>query len=93
MYIVKRPFRDVNGMVPAGSVVEPAGLKRFKRHMLEGHIVEVNEQNFDRYADFFKKRYGVTIPPLVPAKESAVVSTKAAPAKVSVSVPAKATTK
>ena len=67
MFVVKRPFRDAEGMVPAGSIVEPAGIKRFKHRVLEGHIVEVNEQNFERYADFFKQRYGVDLPPIKPA--------------------------
>ena len=64
MFVVKRAFRDASGMVPAGSIVEPAGIKRFKHRLLEGHIVEVNEHNFDKYADFFKQRYGVDLPPL-----------------------------
>lgn len=61
MFVVKRTFRDASGMIPAGSIVEPAGIKRFKHRLLEGHIVEVNEQNFDKYADFFKQRYGVDL--------------------------------
>lgn len=64
MFVVKRAFRDASGMVPAGSIVEPAGIKRFKHRLLEGHIVEVNEHNFDKYADFFKQRYSVDLPPL-----------------------------
>lgn len=68
MFVVKRPFRDAAGMVTAGSVVEPAGIKRFKHRVLEGHIVEVTEHNFDRYADFFKRRYGVDLPPIKPAE-------------------------
>ena len=62
MFVVKRTFRDASGMIPAGSVVEPAGIKRFKHRLLEGHIVEVNEQNFDKYADFFKQRCGIDLP-------------------------------
>ena len=62
MFVVKRAFRDASGMVPAGSIVEPAGVKRFKHRLLEGHIVEVNEHNFDKYADFFKQRYGIDLP-------------------------------
>ena len=64
MFVVKRAFRDASGMVPAGSIVEPAGIKRFRHRLLEGHIVEVNEQNFDKYADFFKQRYGIDLPSL-----------------------------
>ena len=62
MFVVKRTFRDASGMIPAGSIVEPAGIKRFKHRLLEGHIVEVNEQNFDKYADFFRQRYGIDLP-------------------------------
>ena len=62
MFVVKRTFRDASGMIPAGSIVEPAGIKRFKHRLLEGHIVEVNEQNFDKYVDFFKQRYGIDLP-------------------------------
>lgn len=64
MFVVKRAFRDASGMVPAGSIVEPAGIKRFRHRLLEGHIVEVNEHNFDKYADFFKQRYGIDLPSL-----------------------------
>ena len=62
MFVVKRTFRDASGMIPAGSIVEPAGIKRFRHRLLEGHIVEVNEHNFDKYADFFKQRYGIDLP-------------------------------
>lgn len=61
MFVVKRAFRDASGMITAGSIVEPVGIKRFKHRLLEGHIVEVNEQNFDKYADFFKQRYGIDL--------------------------------
>ena len=64
MFVVKRAFRDASGMIPAGSIVEPAGIKRFRHRLLEGHIVEVNEHNFDKYADFFKQRYGIDLPSL-----------------------------
>ncbi len=68
MFVVKRTFRDASGMIPAGSIVEPAGIKRFKHRLLEGHIVEVNEQNFDKYADFFKQRYGIDLPMIEQSK-------------------------
>lgn len=64
MFVVKRAFRDASGMIPAGSIIEPAGIKRFRHRLLEGHIVEVNEHNFDKYADFFKQRYGIDLPSL-----------------------------
>lgn len=80
MYIVKRPFRDAAGMVSAGSTTEPADIKRFKHRLLEGHIVEVNEQNFDQYKSFFSQRYGIEIS--MPTKVKAEpAKTKAEPAK------------
>ena len=80
MFVVKRTFRDASGMIPAGSIIEPAGIKRFKHRLLEGHIVEVNEQNFDKYADFFKQRYGIDLPSLEQpvAEQNATEQPKAA---------------
>lgn len=66
MYVVRRPFRDATGMKPAGSIVEPAGVKRFERRLSDGHIVEVTEHNFDKYAEFFKQRFGITLAPIKP---------------------------
>lgn len=88
MFVVKRAFRDASGMVPAGSIVEPAGIKRFRHRLLEGHIVEVNEHNFDKYADFFKQRYGIDLPPL---KQPVAEQKMAAQPKVATPVAAKPT--
>lgn len=96
MYIVKRPFRDASGMVSAGSVVEPADIKRFKHRLLEGHIVEVNEHNFEQYKYFFKERYGVEIsmPSAKPAKTAEPVKPTVAKAAETVKpTVAKASTK
>nr|DAL21298.1 MAG TPA_asm: methyltransferase [Caudoviricetes sp.] len=88
MFVVKRAFRDASGMVPAGSIVEPAGIKRFRHRLLEGHIVEVNEHNFDKYTDFFKQRYGIDLPPL---KQPVAEQKMAAQPKVATPVAAKPT--
>lgn len=85
MFVVKRAFRDTFGMIPAGSVVEPAGIKRFKHRLSEGHIVEVNEQNFDQYAWFFKQRYGISIQ-LPNTEDKEQVSTKAETSNTPVAV-------
>jgi len=61
-YICKRAFRDTHGPVPAGSIVDPAGLKRFKYRLQEQHIVEITEQNYERYAKYFSIKYAVDIP-------------------------------
>lgn len=88
MFVVKRTFRDASGMIPAGSIVEPAGIKRFKHRLLEGHIVEVNEQNFDKYVDFFKQRYGIDLPAI---KQPEVKQEKVEQPKVSTPATAKKT--
>ncbi len=71
-FICRRAFRDAEGPVPVGSVVDPTGIKRFRFRLQEKHIVEVTEQNFEQYATLFEQRYGVTIPKLdeVPSNES-----------------------
>ena len=98
MFVVKRAFRDASGMVPAGSIIEPAGIKRFRHRLLEGHIVEVNEHNFDKYADFFKQRYGIDLPSLEQpvaeqktAEQAAVTQKATVQPKVATSVTAKPT--
>ena len=71
-FICRRAFRDAEGPVPVGSIVDPTGIKRFRFRLQEKHIVEVTEQNFEQYATLFEQRYSVTIPKLdeVPSKES-----------------------
>ena len=63
-FICRRAFRDGSGPVPVGSVVDPTGVKRFRYRLQEGHIVEVTEQNFEKFEGFFKQRYGIDIPSL-----------------------------
>lgn len=48
-------------MMAPGSVVEPGTIKRFKSRLNDGHIVEVSEQNFDKWDKYFRERIGVTI--------------------------------
>lgn len=61
MYLAIRPFRDVKGFVSAGSPVEPADIRNFKRRVFEGHVVELTKSNFDRYAAYLLGRRGVDI--------------------------------
>lgn len=70
-FICKRAFRDVKGPIPTGSITDPVEIKRFRFRLQEGHIVEVTEQNFEKYASFFKQRFGIDIPGLgdVPSEE------------------------
>ena len=63
MYIIRRSFKGHRGLLSAGSVVEPADVKQFKYRLNEKHIVEVNEQNFERYHSFFLERFGIDITP------------------------------
>ncbi len=63
-YICRRAFRDRKGPVPVGSIIDPAGTKRFRFRLQEGHIVKIDSANFDKYAAFFKQRYNITLKPL-----------------------------
>lgn len=63
-FICKRAFRDAKGPIPAGSIIDPAEIKRFRFRLQERHIVEVTEHNFEEYATFFKQRYNIEIPSL-----------------------------
>lgn len=61
MYVVRRTFRNFGKMMAPGSTVEPGAVKHFKSRLTDGHIVEVSEQDFDKWAEYFKVRLGVTL--------------------------------
>lgn len=61
MYVVTRTFRDSNGVFSVGSIIEPTEVKTFKSRLQQKHIVDVNEQNIERWAIFFKNRYGIDL--------------------------------
>lgn len=64
MYLVRRSFRERSTIKSAGSIVEPADIKGFKYRLNDRDVVEVNEQNFERYKDYFKQKFGIDIPAL-----------------------------
>ena len=68
MFVVRRSFRGPHGPLKAGSVVEPADMKDFRYRLQQKHVVEVNEQNFDKYQKFFKSKYNVTLKPITEPK-------------------------
>ena len=74
MYVVRRTFRNYGQMMVPGSVVEPGSIKRFKSRLNDGNIVEVTEQNFDKWDEYFKVRIGVAIQK--PVTEVAQTETK-----------------
>ena len=61
MFVVRRSFRNNGQMMAPGSVVEPGTIKRFKSRLNDGHIVEVSEQDFNKWDEYFKVRIGVPI--------------------------------
>lgn len=61
MYVVTRTFRDSNGVFSVGSIVDPTEIKTFKSRLQQRHIVDVNELNVERWATFFKNRYGIDL--------------------------------
>lgn len=73
MFVVKKAFRDSKGVRSVGSIVEPTDVNRFKYRFGGNYIVEVNEHNFNRYAEYFKVRCGVDLAPLPSIKLEAPI--------------------
>lgn len=67
MYVVRRAFRNYGQMMAPGSIVEPGAVKRFKSRLNDGHIVDVNEQDIEKWKKYFKERIGVEL--IVPVPE------------------------
>lgn len=61
MYVVRRPFRGPRGPMVVGSIVEPTDLRDFNYRLREKHIVEITEQNYEKYKYFFKQRFGIDL--------------------------------
>ena len=61
MFVVRRPFRNFGHVMAPGSVVEPGAIKQFKSKLRDHAIVEVPEQDFDRWNAYFKGKFGVEI--------------------------------
>lgn len=61
MYVVRRSFRNFDQMMVPGSVVEPGTIKRFKSHLRDRDIIEVTEQDFDKWNAYFIGKFGVPI--------------------------------
>lgn len=70
MYVVRRAFRGPHGPVAVGSVIEPTDIRMFKYHLQEKHIVEVTEQNLERYAVLFRDRFGLDLHALIACEEA-----------------------
>lgn len=77
--IVKHTFRNYGVMMVPGSIVEPATIKRYKSRVGTGHIIQVHEQDLDKYKVYFKERHGVDLKlpeapkePVPPVKPTAV---------------------
>lgn len=64
MYVVRRAFRNYNQMMVPGSIVEPGSIKRFKTRLRDHVIVEVSEQDFDKWNNYFLGKFGVPIGPI-----------------------------
>ena len=55
MYITIRAFRNYGEMVPAGVIVEPAQIRRFKDKVRDGKIVEITDNNKQKYNDYVSR--------------------------------------
>ena len=60
-FVVKRPFRDGKGFHATGSIVRPGSIDRLKSRIRYGNLMEVNEQNFNSVAHYFKSRHNITL--------------------------------
>ena len=58
MYITIRAIRNYGDMVPAGLIVEPAQIRRFKDKVRDGKIVEITDYNKQRYNDYVTRMLG-----------------------------------
>lgn len=77
MYVVRRAFRSYGSMLVPGAVVEPNKVKRFKSHLNERDIIEVTNDTFDAWNEYFTRKFGTPIirPADTPA-EAPVEATK-----------------
>ena len=72
MYVVKRPFKSYGKHYTYGDIVrEPSDIKLFKSRLAEGKLIEVNENNYDNIATYFKAKFNVELPPLNQEAEEA----------------------
>lgn len=79
MYVVRRPFRNLGVMLEPGSVVEPASIKRFKTRLKDRYIVEVTQDNFKSWQEYFKGRHKIDIKePVVKQEPDAEQNTETA---------------
>lgn len=61
MYVVRRAFRSYGSMLVPGTVVEPNKVKRFKSHLNERDIIEVTDDTFDAWNEYFTRKFGTPI--------------------------------
>ena len=61
MYVVRRAFRSYGSMLVPGTVVEPNKVKRFKLHLNERDIIEVTDDTFDAWNEYFTRKFGTPI--------------------------------
>ena len=61
MYVVRRAFRSYGSMLVPGTVVEPNKVKRFKSHLNERDIIEVTDDTFDAWNEYFTHKFGTPI--------------------------------
>lgn len=59
--IAKKPFKSNGEFFPAGSLIEDtAGIKLYKRRVLDGYILTVDEHNLDETIYYLTFRQGVS---------------------------------
>lgn len=61
MYVVRRAFRNYNAMLVPGTAVEPEQIKRFKSRLNERDIIEVTDDTFNMWNQYFIDKFGTPI--------------------------------
>ena len=74
MFVVRRAFKNYGEALLPGSVVEPGNIKNFKSRLRERVIIEVPEQDFEKWDNYFKTKFGVPITVQEDIKDAAKVA-------------------
>ena len=61
LYVVRRAFKNYGVAYTPGMVVDPSTIKMFKSKLRDHVIVDVHEKDFDKWNEYFVRKFGVEI--------------------------------
>ena len=61
LYVVRRAFKNYGVALTPGMVVDPDTIKMFKSKLRDHVIVEVPEKDFDKWNEYFIRKFGTEI--------------------------------